>query len=386
MIRSLSRATALSLLAVGSLAAQGQLESGAFVIRLGTDTIAVERFTRTANRLEGEQVLRTPRTAIRRYMMTLAPDGSVSRLESRTRAPGAAGAAPQRQPTVTLAGDSVVVTMREGDSTHTRKLTAPRGVIPIVFPSFGAFELATTRARQAGRDSIEVPVYFVGFPEPGTMAIKPLGTDSMTLATLFGVSRARVDRDGRLLGLHAPGATFQATVERVPAADIAALAAAFAAREKGGRALGELSPRDTVQASVAGAKLSVDYSRPAKRGRTIFGNVVPWGQVWRTGANEATHFTTDRDLVIGGVPVPAGTYTLFTLPSPSGWKLIINKQTGQSGTDYNQEQDLARIDMRVRSLPKPAERFTIAVEPGAKGGTLRLMWDTTEASVPFMVK
>ena len=387
MVRPLSYATALSILTAGSLAAQGPAESGAFIVRLGTDTIAVERFTRTANRLEGEQVMRSPRTVIRRYTMTLAPDESVSRLESSTRAPGAAsGAAPMRETTVTIEGDTVTVAMRQGDSTQTMKVRAPDGVIPILFPSYGPVELATRRARRAGRDSVDVPVYFVGFEEAGPMSIKRLGADSMTVTTLFGTSHARVDRDGRLISLDAPGTTFQATVERVTSVDIAAMATAFAAREKTGRALGELSPRDTVEASVGGATLAVEYSRPSRRGRTIFGKVVPWGKVWRTGANEATHFRTDHDLIIGGVTVPAGTYTLFTLPSPSGWKLIVNKQTGQSGTEYTEAEDLARIDMKVESLPKPVEQFTLDVEPHAKGGMLRLRWDTTQASVPFTVK
>ena len=158
----------------------------------------------------------------------------------------------------------------------------------------------------------------------------------------------------------------------------------IAAQSAGGRLL---SPRDTTEQTVGGARLLVDYGRPSKRGREIFGGLVPWNQVWRTGANEATHFVTNKDLAIGGTKVPAGTYTLYTLPAPDGWKLIINKQTGQWGTEYDQAQDLARIDMRVEKRPEPLEQFTIAIEPqGQQGGVLRLAWDTTQASVPFTVK
>ena len=83
------------------------------------------------------------------------------------------------------------------------------------------------------------------------------------------------------------------------------------------------------------------------RDRKIFGGLVPYGQVWRTGANSATSLKTDVDLTIGGAPVPAGSYTLYTIPTETGWKLIINKQTGQWGTDYDEKQDLARVDMKV---------------------------------------
>ena len=160
-----------------------------------------------------------------------------------------------------------------------------------------------------------------------------------------------------------------------------------------------LSPRDSVQTAVGGAMLSVNYGRPSGRGRKIFGGLVPFGKVWRTGANEATAFVTTADLQIDGVTVPAGRYTLYTIPAPtmgshaagsgSGetWQLIINKQTGQWGTDYDQSQDLARIPMRVSTLADPVEQFTIEITPaGADAGTLTLLWEMTSASVDFAVR
>jgi hypothetical protein len=149
--------------------------------------------------------------------------------------------------------------------------------------------------------------------------------------------------------------------------------------------LGSLSPRDTVRAAVGGARLHVDYSRPSKRGRQVFGGLVPWDEVWRTGANRATHLTTDRALRVGDVTIPAGTYTLFTIPSRAGWTLIVNRQTGQGGLDYDASQDLARVPMRVETLPEVVERFTIAIEPEGAGGVLSLVWDRTAASVAFRV-
>jgi hypothetical protein len=120
-----------------------------------------------------------------------------------------------------------------------------------------------------------------------------------------------------------------------------------------------------------------------KRGREIFGQVVPWNQVWRAGANAATHFHVPVDLEIGGAAVPAGTYTLWALPSPTGWKLIINRQIGQWGTDYHADRDLVRVDMRVETLPQPVEQFTIAIEPDGAGAMLRMAWDRTRVSVPI---
>ncbi|WP_420128935.1 DUF2911 domain-containing protein [Longimicrobium sp.] len=144
------------------------------------------------------------------------------------------------------------------------------------------------------------------------------------------------------------------------------------------------SPRDTAQATIADGSVLIDYGRPSMRGRTIMGGLVPYGQVWRTGANAATTLVTTRDLRIGGTTVPAGTHTLYTLPTENAWQLIINKQTGQWGTEYDQAQDLARVPMQVGRTPAPVEQFTIALEPGG-GNVLNLVmtWENTRASVPM---
>jgi hypothetical protein len=146
------------------------------------------------------------------------------------------------------------------------------------------------------------------------------------------------------------------------------------------------SPRDSVKATIAGATVSLNYGRPSKRGRDIFGALVPWNTIWRTGANEATSFTTTRALSFGAVNVPAGTYTLYTLPSQDGkWLLVINKQTGQWGTEYSQAQDLARVPLTVTSLPAVVEQMELALTPSGDGGELAMRWDRTKAAARFTV-
>lgn len=133
-----------------------------------------------------------------------------------------------------------------------------------------------------------------------------------------------------------------------------------------------------------GKAITIEYSQPGMKGRVVWGQLVPWGKVWRMGANEATSFTTDVDLMVGGTKVPAGSYSLDLLPQQNGpWKLIVNKTTGQWGIPYPGEaSDLARIDMKTSSLPNPVERFTMKLAP-AKGGatTLTLEWEKTAASI-----
>ena len=148
-----------------------------------------------------------------------------------------------------------------------------------------------------------------------------------------------------------------------------------------------LSPRDTTRATIGAAHLLVDYGRPSKRGREIFGGLVPWDQVWRTGANAATTFVTDKPLAFGATVVPAGTYTLYSVPKKTGnWLLVVNKQNKQWGTEYHEDQDLARIPMNTSSVPSSVEKFEIKVVPEGAGGAIQLVWDKTQASAAFTTK
>lgn len=148
------------------------------------------------------------------------------------------------------------------------------------------------------------------------------------------------------------------------------------------------SPAASASCDLGGGKtIKTDYSSPRLKGRKMVGGVDPYGQVWRTGANEATTFVTSADVVVGGTNVPAGNYTIFTVPNPDKWVLIINKKTGEWGIPYKYESDeLARIDMKVSTLPSPVENFTIAYDKTAAGCTMRLDWDTTRASVDIKAK
>ena len=144
-------------------------------------------------------------------------------------------------------------------------------------------------------------------------------------------------------------------------------------------------PSPPVQAKWdlgGGQSVTIDYSSPRTKGRKIYGELVPFGQVWRTGANEATTLVTPVDLTIGGMAVPAGSYTIFTVPNKDKWTLVISKKTGEWGTDYpGQANDLARVDMKVSALPSPVENFTVSFEKAGAGANLNIDWETTRASV-----
>ncbi len=148
-----------------------------------------------------------------------------------------------------------------------------------------------------------------------------------------------------------------------------------------------VSPHETVEATIDGAQIKIVYGRPytkdPKSGemRKIWGGLVPYGQVWRMGADEATLLTTDKDVDLGGTKVPAGSYTLFLQPEEKGpAKLIVNRQTGQWGTKHDKSQDLATVELKKSALNAPVNQFTIVLE---KDGMMRLQWESTEYSAPI---
>jgi hypothetical protein len=153
------------------------------------------------------------------------------------------------------------------------------------------------------------------------------------------------------------------------------------------------SPHVRSEYTIDGANITLEYGRPSMKGRTIFGpeGIVPIGKPWRMGADEATTMKTDKDLMFGSVHVPAGTYTLFAMPmegaspeEPAG-KLIISKQTGQWGTQYDETQDLARIDAKVTLIDPPVETLTLNFVDLPSGGAFVMEWANIRAEVPFVV-
>ena len=415
MIRATSArwpvAAALLLLAPGAVVAQatgtrgdapsagpasgGGADSAVLVTRLGTDTLAIERFVRTPRRVEAQVLLRTPRTSVTRYVMMLDAQGNMTRLESSTRDPLApADARPTRAESIVRTGDSLVVTVTpENGERTTRTVAAGPRTLPFLDMIHWPFEVALAReAGTPGAAERELPL--LSGRAVARFGLRILSPDSVAIThPTRGTQHLRIDREGRVLALDAAGTTRALTVERRPWMELMPIAERYAAADTAGRPFGALAGRAETEATVRGATLTFDYGTPSKRGRDIWGALVPWDKVWRTGANMATHLTTDRTMVLGGgagggepLVVPAGRYTLFSIPSPSGGMLIVSKQTGQNGQQYDQAQDLGRVPMQIRKLAEPVEVFTIDARETAQGGELALQWDRAAFVVPFTVR
>lgn len=367
--------------------APAEAEGGGFVVTLGNDTVAVERFVRTATRLEGAMMYRTPSTGIARYAVDFDAGGRPLRYEVAVTRPDSSPfpGAPRRT-TVTF-GDTIRFEAQR-DTAIRRSLAGGAGAMPLLANSFALYETALRALRATRADTGAMQFYVAGAPRLTAWPVRFVSPTEARVYYFGDAQRVTLDDEGRVLSVDATGTTNKVRVQRTAPMDVEAIARDFWAREQAGAGYAQTT-RDTVRATAAGATITVDYGRPVARGRQLFGpgGIVPSGAVWRTGANAATHLRTDRELVFGTTSVPAGTYTLYTLPMADGrWWLIVNRQTGQWGTVYDQAQDLARIPLQVQELPEPVERFTIAVEPGGVGGTLALLWGRTRLSAPFAVK
>jgi hypothetical protein len=146
------------------------------------------------------------------------------------------------------------------------------------------------------------------------------------------------------------------------------------------------SPPAAASVKIAGKQISVEYYSPSMHGRRIFGALVPYGRVWCPGANVATGLSTEADLRIGNLKLPKGAWSIWAIPGEQDWILVINKETGQHHLDYDPGQDFGRTKMNVKKLSTPVEAFRIdLVSEGENKGRLALVWETTEASIPFTV-
>jgi len=392
---------ALLLCCAAPLAAQS--ESGAFVVTLGRDTTVIEQYRRSGITIEGDMLIRTQRAVVaRHYIGTLNANGTMARFEVVNRQ--AANAQAPVTHIVSTFGDTTTVVITRDTAQQTFHVATPGGALPFLSYSYALYELIGRRGASLGRDTVLTVA--AGQNDPVPLIVKHPKRDSLSVAFTgdVGPTLFAIDKDGHIQSVDGRLSTEKVASRRLAKVDFPGLLAAFQ-----NRPLGQASPPDSVRATIAGASVALDYSRPSMRGRTIFGPgtatprpVVPWGEVWRTGANFATRLTTSADIVLGGQTIPAGTYTLWTLPQATGWKLIVNKQTKAPcrtaaecgdpnranlwGTDYSADSDLVRVDLPVTRLTDPVEEFTMGIDPQGDGGVLWMRWETTRLAIPFAKK
>jgi hypothetical protein len=318
-----------------------------------------------------------PTTARHAYVIRTTPDGTITSYTIQSYRSAKPGAPETVRIDADFRGDSVrMLQYTGGPARRLQSMPNLPGSVPVYEPAFAEYEAPIQRALAAGGKPVPVAAFYLNLTFGGTAT--RVSPDTVLISTSVGTVRAHIDSAGRLLDARTPGGTLQAIVERVAPPDLDAYATDYVARDSIGKGLRTMSPREAVHATIGTTHVVVDYGRPSKRGRTIFGDVIPYNAVWRTGANAATGFRIDRDVMIGTTRVPAGEYTLFSLPTVDAWTLVISKRIHEWGTEYDSTADLARLPMRVTTSPSPVEQFTITVDPH---GVMSFAWDTRVGQV-----
>ena len=373
-----------------------------FVAVLGNDTVAVERVERSPTRLVADGVDRWPFVRQRHTEFDLARDGTIRRMVMDVRTPNAASPAERgRRVTAEFSKDAVAISIR--DSAGARDTSFATGgliTVPHVSMMYSVIELeiaaALRRAASAGLAAGDSVPFRQFYPDRdigptfvlhrGFVNLRDSGKVELRHSWLSGTGDVKLDSAGRMLSYSGMRSTYKVVVHRTATLpDVGAIGRGLADAE---RATGprQLSVRDTTRATIGGTTITVEYGRPLARGRTLLGNVIPYDRVWRTGANAATQLTTSAPITLAGLSLPAGSYTLWTVPRAGRADLIVNRQTGQWGTEYSRARDLGTGPMQADSAATPVEQFTISIEPGAAGrGTLSMAWGTFRWTAPIVV-
>lgn len=358
------------------------------LVRLGDDTLGIEQYTRTGTRMQGVLVQRVPFTTVAHYHVELGANEVPQRAEyTLRRGNGTPVVGSTQSLSVAFGADAVTFTAHRasGDTSRTAALRGP--FLPYLNGSYGLFELALARLRTAGRDSMEFAIVPLNFNVRGTtpLPVRITGTDAARIIWFGDPLFARFDARGRLVGMDGSQTTDKVRVDRVSAINVDSVGRVWAVRDSIAGPVGQVSTRDTARATIGNAHVWIDYGRPSLRGRNVWTNGVLGDTLWRTGANAATQLGTDADIIIGGVTIPAGTYSLWTATS-GGYQLVVNRQHGQWGTEHDPKQDMVRIPLRESLLSSPVEQFTISFAPDGGVTQLNLAWGDKRLSVPVASK
>jgi hypothetical protein len=222
---------------------------------------------------------------------------------------------------------------------------------------------------------------------PAKFVIKRLSERKLTAYSRYmGLFTLYLNERGKVASIDAIGSSYNVKATIVPSLNLDSLILQYIKREQQFGPLGFAKERDSVQVAISNTSIKIDYSRPSMKGRVIFGEVVPWNRHWRTGANRATKITINHPLDFNGKMLSAGEYSIFTMPSQTGWTMMFNKEANIWGTDYNSAHDVLRVPMQVEQLKEPVELMTIEVVPTAKGGAINVIWERTKASAHFTTR
>jgi hypothetical protein len=388
-------------LAIIACRASGPAQKYGFIARLGNDTVSVESISRQGNKVVIDGVDRFPRVRRRHTEIDLGDGSTIRHLVMDIHTPSEPENQRERHVTADVITDSVHILQTDKAGKLRHEFATGGAVamahVPQMYSLYELyFDAALARAKAEKRavgDTVQLRQFYLDrefdrFPlHHGTVRLLANNRAEINHDWLSGTGQATFDSAGHMLSYSGARTTYLVEVQRLDSApDIQPIADRFEATEKA-NGLKQLSPRDTVRASIGTDSITIDYGRPLARGRVLVGGIIPYDRVWRTGANAATQFTTSAPIRLAGIQLSAGTYSLWTVPRRDGVDLIVNGQSGQWGTEYNHARDVAIARIQSSTLSTPVEQFTISVTPtDARRGTLNFEWRTFRWTAPIEVR
>lgn len=361
-----------------------QAFKGSLTYTLGPDTSAIGNFELNGNDFKLTVVSMSPNINVSRLKGTFFPNGELMLVEGINYDPGKGQDSVNYAFQLNYERDTTFINTNSNNRAGHRKYPVKIMVANNLGGDALVFmpALLARYAPQLIGDSV-VSSHIV-FNSARKFIIKRTGSRKLLLgSSVMGMFTIFLDQNGQIQAVDGIGTSFNIKGKAGPYVNIDSVITANLARQRIHPRLAIINQPDAIEATVHTTHLKVVYSRPSVRGRVIFGEVVPWNRIWRTGADAATELTTDRPLYFNGKELPAGDYSLFTLPTPNGWTLIFNKQAGIWGTEHNAGYDFLKVPMVTEPLKEPAELLTFSIIASNNGGVLSIAWDKVKASVRF---
>ena len=366
----------------------GDLFTSTFIAEWAGDTASIETYTIVGNHLFGKAIHLFPEPHLQQFEFLFEKDGSIREMDvqfyslDNTSVPlnSKTGFLPYRQK---MNSDNGIVDFRSIDKNgekqwvHTvLRMDFNGGWIPIM----GQWQWLTTLLLNNKLDqNLKFINAVIGDYE--LELNQPSKDEVIFKSEISPPITFYVNVNGKIDSINALGSPWNFKVFSTSPVDVEKFTNQFANK----KVMGNPSPQGNVQLNIGQTELSVSYGRPSKRGRKIFGELVPFGKVWRTGAGATTKFTTTSSLNFNGVVIPKGTYNLFTIPENSKWTLIFNTEKEAWGSAYRSEFDFAKVQMKTARLKEPVEMFTIEIKQTKDGGELIMMWDKTKSTIEFTI-
>jgi hypothetical protein len=363
--------------------------SATLIAKMGTDTVMIETYNMVNNYLYGKAFIRIPEDYIGEFDIHFYPDGSIRTFKISAMDPG--------NSSVPFAGKSGVFSyyqnmLCQSDTCYwfashldgqPNKHPAPSmDFIGGWTPILSIYEWNALRLKNSGKTNLPLRMIndYIGVYE---INIRAAGKDSLIFGGPFlEYARVKTNDEGRVISIDGTGTPWNYQVTRHEPMDIDLIAK----RMMKTPSVGIPSPEVTEHFTVANSAIAIAYGKPYKRGRQIFGGIVPYDSLWRTGAGHPTVITLNDNIRIGKTAISKGKYSLYTIPQPDQWTLIFNTDTKRWPTDPYRNKDFAQVVLKVNKLKNPVEQFKIEITEARKnGGILKFIWDDVEAYTPFEV-